>query len=112
MRVGKEYYDKDKFDRPEVVKHVVTVCNEIERTAKKDGNRPWMLAAKRVKSLCLKNYKLSNGYTARFCKEWEEFPGEMMVWILKDFPDGKCKVVRHDKAADFEPSNLTLRPLD
>ena len=112
MKVDKKYYDDAKFDRPEVVKHVVTVCNEVERTAKKDGNRPWMLAAKRVKSLCLKNYKLCNGYTARFCKEWEEFPSEMIAWILQQFPDGKCKVVRHDKTADFEPSNITLKPLD
>lgn len=112
MKVDKDYYNSYRFDRPEVVKHIVEVCNATERTAKKDGNKPWVLAAKRVKSLCLKNYKLCNFSTARFCKEWETYPDEMMKWILDQFPDGKCKLVRHDKKADFEPLNITLKPLD
>ena len=29
MKVDKKYYDEKKFDRPQVVKHVVTVCNEV-----------------------------------------------------------------------------------
>ena len=112
MKVDNKYYDTDKFDRPEVVKHIVKVCNIMERKAKKEGNIPWVLVAKRVKSLCLKNYKLCNGSTARFCKEWETWPGEMMKWILDQFPSGKCKLVRHDKKADFKPLNITLKPLD
>lgn len=112
MKVDEQYYSAAKFDRPEVVRHVIEVCKLVEQSAREDKNRPWELVAKRVKSLCLKNYKKANGHTARFCKEWEELPGEMMTWILDQFPDGKCKLVRHDKTKDFEPSNITLKPLD
>jgi len=109
MKVSEDYYDT-KFDRPETVKHVVTWCKNQERACRKEGNRPGELIAKRIKSLCLKNYKLAKGMTARFCKEWEEHPEAMYTWIITQFPNGRCMLVRHDKKADFEPSNVTLKP--
>lgn len=111
MKVGKDYYDGQKFHSPGVVDHVVTWCNAHMRGFKGKAH-PEFLVAKRIKSLCLKNYKKIKGSTARFCKEWEESPKAMMDWVLQQFPDGKCKIVRHDKTADFEPSNITLKPLD
>lgn len=112
MRVKKDFYNEVRFDRPEVVKRIIKWCSKQEQACKAAEDRPGYLVAKRIKSLCLKNYKLVKGYTARFCKEWEERPEEMYAWILTQFPNGRCKLVRHDKKADFEPSNLTLRPLD
>ena len=111
MRVGKDFYDSSRFHSPGVVDHVVTWCNAHMR-AFKSRSHPEFLVAKRIKSLCLKNYKKARGSTARFCKEWEESPQLMLTWILEQFPNGKCKLVRHDKAADFEPSNITLKPLE
>ena len=111
MKVNKDYYDSARFHSPGVVDSIVTWCNGHMRGFK-SHTHPEFLVAKRIKSLCLKNYKKARGSTARFCREWEESPRSMMEWILKEFPDGKCKLVRHDKAANFEPSNITLKPLD
>ena len=111
MKVTKDYYDSERFHCPGIVAHIVTWANAHMRGFK-SRSHPEFLVAKRIKSLCLKNYKISRGSTARFCKPWEEQPQAMMEWILKEFPDGKCKLVRHDKTADFEPSNITLKPLD
>lgn len=110
MRVKADYYSAETFDRPEVVQHVVGWCNKAEMQFKQNKQSAEFLIAKRIKSLCLKNYKLANGHTARFCEEWEKHPENMFSWIHAQFPSGKCKLVRHDKKADFEPTNITLKP--
>lgn len=112
MRVNKEYYSADRYDRPEVVQRFVAWCSRQETAARRAKDRPSELIAKRMKSICLKNYKLIKGHSARLCKDWEEHPENMFSWIITQFPNGKCKLVRHDKAADFEPANITLKPLD
>ena len=110
MRVSQDYYTKG-FDRPEVVKRIVKWCSKQEYAARKAGNRSEELIAKRIKSLCLKNYKLVKEQTARFCAEWEEHPEDMFTWIITQFPTGKCKIVRNDRTTHFSPDNITLRPL-
>lgn len=112
MKVHRNYYKTSgKFDRPEVVAHVARACNQAMREARKDEDAVRFAVIKRVKSLCLKNYRIRKGYTARFCKEWEEDPIAMVNWILEQCPNAKCMIVRKDKKADFEPSNIFFRPL-
>lgn len=108
MKVHKSYYLDGKFDRPDKVTHIVRWANIME----KHEDRTVALVAKRIKSLCLKHYKLIRGSSARFCTKWEEHPEDFMTFILTQFPNGKCKIVRRNKTKDFEPANVDLRPLD
>lgn len=112
MKVSDDYYAANRFDRPDTVRHIVEWCKRQEMAARKTGDKPSELIAKRIKSLCLKNYKLAKDRTARFCDEWEQHPENMFSWIITQFPNGRCKLVRHDKKADFKPSNITLKPQD
>ena len=109
MKVSADYYNKDTFDRPEVVKRIVTWCSKQEAAARVAGDRTSELMAKRIKSLCLKNYKLMRNSSIRFCREWEEHPENMFAWLMTQVPYGKCKIVRIYKDADFSPNNIVLR---
>lgn len=110
MRVHKSYYLDGKFDRPDKVTHIVRWANQLMKEIK-DQQDPRFLVAKRIKSLCLKNYRLSKNSDARFYSKWEEFPRLMMEYILDRFPDGRCMLVRKNKKGNFEPSNLEIRAI-
>lgn len=110
MRVSKDYYSSERFDRPEVVQHIVQWCCSVER--ENVSNIPVVLIAKRIKSLCLKNYAHTNSNGARFCEEWEEHPEHMFKWIYEQFPNGRCRLVRRNRNKNFESSNIILKPLD
>ena len=110
MRVHKSYYLDGKFDRPDKVTHIVRWANNLMKRINESSD-PRLLVAKRIKSLCLKNYKLARQSDARFCNQWEEHPGQMLAWILESFPDGRCMLLRKDKKGNFEPNNIILKPI-
>lgn len=109
MKVKIDYYDITKFDRPDKVTEIVHWAKRIMKANKMDS--PKYLVAKRIKSLCLKHYKLMRGSDARFDEIWENNPELMLQWILDRYPSGECKLVRIKKKQNFSPYNIDLQPL-
>lgn len=107
MKVHKSYYLDGKFDRPDKVTHVVRWANAL-MDEEKEG--PKFKLAKRIKSLCLKHYKINRDSPVRFCRVWEEQPQRFMHFVLDEFPDGECRILRKIKSGPFSPDNVVLAP--
>lgn len=109
MRVTKSYYLAGYYDKPEKVTAIVRWANALMNGIG-DSQDAHFRMAKRIKSLCLKHYNLSKNSNIRFCKDWEEHPWKFMNFVLMEFPDGNCKIVRKITSGPFSPDNLVLVP--
>lgn len=105
MRVSKNFYNEETFDRLDKVLHITQVCSAVERAP---DSRAQYLIAKRVKSFCLRHYRKANASPSRFCKQWEDDPKAFIDWVLSKYPKGDCVIMRRDQTRDFEPSNIRL----
>lgn len=112
MKVSPDYYNEERFHKPEVVERIVSFCNHVERTASTLNMGMDRLVAKRIKSLCLKHYKKNTTRkTVRFCNIWETHPSAMLNWLVLRMAGKPGIIVRIDKTQDFSPFNITIKPL-
>ena len=110
MKVPATYY-KSNFRWPATVEHIVQQMNEVMAQAKACNDKVTYNMANRIKSLCIKHYKEGSKYNIQFCREWAKNPKLFLDFVLKQCPNGRCRITRIDEKEDFEPSNIKFEPL-
>lgn len=103
MKVSATYYMDMNYHRPEVVTSMVKYFNNIIKSG-----APERLMAKRLKCLCIKNYRGTIKRPNFFCKSWEQQPILMLMWFHERDPQNRHTIKRVNRAKGFEPGNISF----